>query len=241
MLFHNGTCNTITTLDSTLHAMSPTDRSAAVGLLIHPRIHADLLANVKYDIARQQGTEPAEATLAGLVADRDWLFTGDAYHLDTSHLSAAVRLAKAVTDPADLALAVDLTDYGRRLDHSLEFQAEPPFAEFYPSHGLFLREFSGEGVDEAVAYFRKRAEEINADEEAQAPSSSISPSWIASAGIPRRLTRPFDSPQNPPPRWASLRASWTSPSDPGTRPIDGHLPRSRRSHRLRSRPPPPDH
>ena len=53
VLTHNGTCNTITTLDSTMHAMSPADRSAAVGLLIR-RIHTDLLANVKFDIARQQ-------------------------------------------------------------------------------------------------------------------------------------------------------------------------------------------
>ena len=164
ILAHNGTCNTITTLDSTLHAMSPADRSAAVGLLIR-RIHADLVGNVKFDIARQQETEPAEVTLAGLVADRDWLFTGDAYHLDTSHLSAAVRLAKVVTTPSDLALAVDLTEYGRRLAPQFQFQAEPPFADFYPSHGLFLRALLGQDVEQAVAYFRQRAEETNADEE----------------------------------------------------------------------------
>jgi hypothetical protein len=164
VLKHNGTCNTITTLDGTLHAMTPADRSAAVGLLLR-RIHADLLANVKYDIARQQGAEPAETTLAGLVADRDWLFTGDAYHLDTSHLSAAVRLAKVVTDPADLALAVDLTEYGRRLAPQYQFQAEPPFTDFYPSHGLYLRALLGQDVDCAIAYFRERADQTNVDEE----------------------------------------------------------------------------
>jgi hypothetical protein len=144
--------------------MTPADRSAAVGLLLR-RIHADLVANVKYDIARQQGAEPVETTLAGLVADRDWLFTGDAYHLDTSHLSAAVRLAKVVTDPADLALAVDLTEYGRRLAPQYQFQAEPPFTDFYPSHGLYLRALLGQETDAAVTYFREQADQTNADEE----------------------------------------------------------------------------
>jgi hypothetical protein len=164
VLANNGTCNTITTLDSTLHAMSPADRSSAVGLLIR-RVHADLVSNVKFDIARQQGTEPTETTLAGLVTDRDWLFAGDAYHLDTSHLSATVRLAKIITDPSDLALAVDLTAYGRRLAPQFQFQGEPPFVDFYPSHALFLGALLGQNVDQAVDYFRGRAEETNVDEE----------------------------------------------------------------------------
>jgi hypothetical protein len=80
-------------------------------------------------------------------------------------LSAAVRLAKVVTTPSDLALAVDLTGYGRRLAPQYQFQAEPPFADFYPSHGLFLRALLGQEVEKAVAYFRQRAEETNAEEE----------------------------------------------------------------------------
>jgi hypothetical protein len=167
VLTNNGTCNTITTLDSTLHAMSPADRSAAVGLLIR-RIHTDLVSNVRYDIARQQGSEPSETMLADLVADRDWLFAGDAYHLDTSHLSAAVRLAKVVSDRPDLALAVDLTAYGRRLAPQFQFQGEPPFADFYPSHALFLGALLGQNVDQAAAYFRQRAEETKVEDEGMA-------------------------------------------------------------------------
>lgn len=164
LLAHNGTCNTITTLDGLLHSFSPADRSAVVSRLVR-RVHADLIANVRYDIERQQGQPPAEPTLAALVADRDWLFTEHSYHLDTSHLSATVRLAKVLEPGDDLRLAVDLTEYGRRLSPTFQFAGEPPFADFYPSHGLYLRAMLGEDVDAAVAYFCERAEATSIDED----------------------------------------------------------------------------
>lgn len=164
MLQHQGTCNTITTLDGMLHSLPPPDRAAVVRHLVR-RVHGDLLANLRYDLERQQGSPPAETTLAGLVAERDWLFNEYTYHIDTSHLSATVRLAKVLLDSDDLRLAVDLTEYGRRLSATFQFKAEEPFAEFYPSHGLYLRAMTGEQMDEAVAYFRRRAEEVPVEEE----------------------------------------------------------------------------
>src|SRR5580658_10436608 len=70
---------------------------------------AKLPAELVNDITQQQGKPPTESTIAGLVADRDWLFANDNYHVDTTHLSSVVRFAQLVEDPEVLRLAVDLT------------------------------------------------------------------------------------------------------------------------------------
>ena len=100
-------------------------------------LHAELLSNVKADIARQQGSEPTETTLLDLVADRDWLFLENNYHIDTTHLSSTVRAAQQIEDPELLRLAVDLTEYGRRLNRQFQFAGEEPFADVYPFTGCF--------------------------------------------------------------------------------------------------------
>jgi hypothetical protein len=123
-------------------------------------IHAELLENVKTDIARQQGSPAQENTLAELVAERDWLFAEDNYHLDTTHLASIVRFALGIEDPAVLRLALDLTEYGRRLAPSYQFPGEEPFRDQYPAAALFFRAQLGEGVDEALAFFREKAETL---------------------------------------------------------------------------------
>jgi hypothetical protein len=164
LLGSNGTCNTITTLDSTLHALPPADQAACVGLLVR-RVHGDLLENLRYDIQRQSGSPAAETTITDLVADREWLFSEAAYHIDTSHLSATVRLAKVLLEHEDLRRAIDLTEYGRRLAPQFQFAAEEPFSDFYPSHGIFLRALCGDQIDAAANYFRDRAERVDVVEQ----------------------------------------------------------------------------
>ena len=76
-----------------------------------------------------------EATsVAEPIAGRDWLFADEAYHIDVSHLSATVRYSILVSDPATLALAVDLTEYGRRLASRLR----PPDLQQSSLRGLRL-------------------------------------------------------------------------------------------------------
>src|SRR3954470_2306351 len=73
VLKNYGTCNAITTFEGSLTGRSRADQQAGAALLLR-QLHADLIANVRADIERQQSQAPAEATLAELVADRDWLF-----------------------------------------------------------------------------------------------------------------------------------------------------------------------
>ena len=163
VLKNYGTCNAITTFEGALMNRSRADQQAAAGLLLN-HLHHELTANVRADIARAEGKVPQEASLAGLVADRDWLFLDNNYHVDTTHLAATIRFARLIEDPAMLALAYDLTEYGRRLSRQFQFAGDEPFVDPYPSYGLFFYAQLGQQVDEALAYFLERAKSVSIDE-----------------------------------------------------------------------------
>lgn len=168
VLEHFGTCNAITQYDSTLIRRPRAEQAPAARLLLR-NIHADLMANVQADIARQEGQSPSERTLAGLVNDRDWLFENNSYHLDTTHLASAVRIARALSDPEDLRLALDLTEYGRRLSDQFQYPGEEPFVETYPASALYFRALLGQHIDEAVEYFKTKAELLDPQHHGYAP------------------------------------------------------------------------
>jgi hypothetical protein len=170
ILSHYGTCNAITTFDAELGRFRREDQQQAAALLLR-QLHADLTGNVRAHIAQHEGGEPpAETTLDELVAKRDWLFEGGNYHTDTTHLNSAVRIARVLEDRDLVRLAWELTQYGRRLDPQYQFSADEPFADVYPSHAYFFGAQIGKDIDEAVAYFRAKAENLPLDQEGSLPA-----------------------------------------------------------------------
>lgn len=157
MLQNYGLCNCVTTYDSSMHQRPKAERQAVAGLLVE-HIHEELLTNIRDDIARQQGTKPAENTLAELVRDREWLFENDNYHTDATHLQSIVRFAIVLDDPALVRKAIDLCEYGKHLGTSYQFPGRAPFEDVYAHHALYFRALLGEGVEEALAYFKAQAE-----------------------------------------------------------------------------------
>lgn len=160
VLENYGTCNAITTFEGAMHQKTKAQQQAAAGMLVE-HLHKDLVYSVKADIARQEGTSPEAGTLKELVADREWLFLDNAYHIDTTHLSSVVRFSRMLDDPAQLRLALDLTEYGRRLGTQFQYASDEPFADMYPSHALYLQALLGENVEVALAFFRERAEMLD--------------------------------------------------------------------------------
>lgn len=163
VLEHYGTCNSITTFESAMHQHPREVQAAAAGMLVE-HLHKELLENVRADVARQEGGEPKEQTLAQLVADRDWLFAEGSYHIDTTHLASTVRFARLLSDERLLRLALDLTEYGRRLNEPFQYQGEEPFTDHYPAHALYFQALLGENVEAALDYFRQQAESVDLDQ-----------------------------------------------------------------------------
>jgi len=163
VLENYGTCNSITTYESLITQRPKPDRQIAAGLLVE-RLHRELSQSLRTDIARHEGQEPKETTIAGLVSDRDWLFGEFAYHIDTTHLASTIRFARVLEDRRLLELALDMTEYGRRLSSQFQYRGEEPFSDIYQSHAIFLSALLGKDVDTGVRYFGDKARSIDATE-----------------------------------------------------------------------------
>lgn len=172
VLEHHGTCNAISTFDAALAGRPGPDRRAAAGLLVE-HLYRELVASVREDIRRQEGSEPRETSLVALLADRDWLFLNNNYHVDTTHLAATVRIARLVDEPAILRLALELTEYGRQLAAQFQFAGEAPFQDLYPTHTLYFRALLGEDVEPTLAMFRQQAEAAAEEQRPEAAEAYV--------------------------------------------------------------------
>jgi hypothetical protein len=163
-----GTCNSITAFDTEMAHKSLVDRRAAAALLVQ-RLHDELIRNIKTDIERNEGKAPASTNITELIATRPWLFDSGRYHLDTTHLSAVVRFARSIVEPAILSLAIELADYGKHLDRQYHYAGEAPFEDIFESHWHYLRTVSGRDVEAGLEYFRLKAESTDAYQEGTMP------------------------------------------------------------------------
>jgi hypothetical protein len=120
---------------------------------------------MQQDWQRRQGT-PADpqlgltqllATLPG------WLQDGT-YHLDTTHLASTVRFARVLDDPATLALARDLANYGKQLHPQYHYPSEEPFADLYAASLTFFDALLGHQTEASLKYFLQKAESLDPQE-----------------------------------------------------------------------------
>jgi len=152
ILKHYGTCSAITAFEH-LPRDEATRQSCADRLV--RQLHEHLVANLRSEIAQRGQPLPPEGTPIGeLVEGRDWLYADEAYHIDVSHLSSTVRVSPLLDDPATIALAAGLTEYGRRLSVRHRYEGDPPFEDVYADHGVYLKAVLGEDVEAAIAHFR---------------------------------------------------------------------------------------
>lgn len=160
VLQHYGTCNSITTFDAEMSQHPLEERQDAAGQLVE-HLHAELLENVKGDIQNEEGSTPGEMTFGELLPEREWLFDGNRYHIDTTHLASVTRFSRTLNDEKQIRLAIDLTEYGERLSSQYQYDNEEPFADLYPSTRLYLQALLGENIDEAIPFFEKKARECD--------------------------------------------------------------------------------
>ena len=161
VLDHHGTCNAITTLDNLGRSLSPADRRTTAALLLRDT-HQTLLSDVKAHIEKEEGTSPEETSIAELLVDREWLLADEGCHLDASHLASTVRHALVLTDPDLLRLAIDLATYGSQLGERLKYEGDEPFVDQYSCSVLFFEAQIDTHVEEAIAFFRERAQTVDA-------------------------------------------------------------------------------
>lgn len=157
LLTYHGTCNSITVYDSQLASASKSEQQRCAELLVR-HLHAELDRNLRAEIKRREGRDPAEMNIAGLVAERDWLFSDNNYHVDTTHLNSVARIGLIIQEPGELSMLADLCAYGLKLAKQFQFEGDAPFEQSYPSYILYYQAQLGQNVEQALAFFRQRAE-----------------------------------------------------------------------------------
>jgi len=154
LLRTHGICNTITSFDQQAPQLSPDDRQRVAAHLVR-ELYDDLCRTLREEIEQKLAGLSAGETLRELLAGRDWLFEDGNYHIDVSHLSSVVRFARFLDSSSpELALAVQLAEYGTHLATQFQYAGDPPFEEFYPAHIHYLNVLAGDDRDRALAYFR---------------------------------------------------------------------------------------
>lgn len=169
ILSHYGTCRAITSFEQ---YPASTGRDECLHLLVRT-LYRELGESLRHAIARQEGEASATASVAELMEGRDWLFEGNAYYVDSSHLISVLRFSLDLEDEPTLRLAIELAEYGKRLSPMFEFRVDPPFENVYIDHCVFLRALVGEDVDAAVAHFRAKVEASNPEEVGTAPAQVL--------------------------------------------------------------------
>lgn len=163
VLERQGTCNSITLYDQAVAGRSKAERQRAAAILLD-HLYGELVESVRADIANRDSPAGDDENLAAMVEKRRWLFDEGVYHLDTSHLSSVVRFARVLDQPEQIQKAWELTQYGRRLHHQLQYPGEEPFVDFYPAHSAYFSALLGKQVDSSLAVFERKARACDVQE-----------------------------------------------------------------------------
>ena len=168
LLERMGTCNSITTFDQVLANRHYRDQRLAAALLLD-HVYRELAGSLAIDIERREGTMPTSTSIAELIQERPQLFEGGAYHLDTTHLSATIRICRVLEQAEQIERINHLIAYGRKLNPQYQYPGEEPFSDFYQANALFFGALQQRGVDQALRYFRDKATQLDALEHGTQP------------------------------------------------------------------------
>lgn len=169
LLKRHGICRAITFFEQ---YPDPATREESLALL-SSTLYDELTANLRSAIERTEGAPPAAATIAELIAGRDWLFGEYSYHVDLSHLMSVVRMSCEASDEGILARGLEMAEYGSRIHSTLSYRGDPPFEDFFLDSAIYLRARTGAGVDAAIAHFRAKIASYNYEEVSTYPAQML--------------------------------------------------------------------
>lgn len=169
ILEHYGICRAITNF-----SQYPADEGRAdCAHLLAETLSAELTANLKYAIEQRGESAPEGGGPADLVRGREWLFEGNAYYIDTSHVSSLVQMAHSIERPETLELLLGLTEYGKRLSEMYQFPGNPPFENVFEDFGIYIRTLLGRDVEAGIAHFRRKVETCDPQTAGTAPAQTL--------------------------------------------------------------------
>jgi len=153
ILAYHGICRAISLFP---HYPVRQGRDECLSLLVRT-LHQELVASLKRALVQAEDGAPDTSHIPTLIEGRDWMFEGTNYYVDTSHVVSVLQISLESADPATLAAALEMAEYGKHLSPMFHYRGEPPFENVYDDHAMYLKAVLGQDVDIAVAHFRAKA------------------------------------------------------------------------------------
>ena len=163
VLDQQGTCNSITMYEQSLASRSKPDQKLAAACLLD-HLYSELAGSVRGDIMRREAPAADDEMLIQMIEQRPWLLDEGGYHVDTTHLQSTVRIASVLDSPDQWQKAWEMTQYGKRLHHQLQYPGDEPFVDFYPAYGTFYSILLGQDVDAGLKYFERKARSVDSQQ-----------------------------------------------------------------------------
>jgi hypothetical protein len=79
-------------------------------------------------------------------------------------LASTTRFSRILEDEESLRLALDLTQYGKELHEQFQYEGDEPFTDIYRDHAFYFQALLGENLDEALAYFKDRSDNVDTNQ-----------------------------------------------------------------------------
>ncbi len=189
LLSHHGVCRAITTIEHQFPHSG--EAKEACGVLLVRRLHSDLVSNLLHDIRRREAEVQPDSDIRRLIEGRAWLFEDRGYHVDLSHLQSVVRVSVGLGDKEALGLALQMTEYGRKLPRDYQTNDQPPFDDFYNDYRIFLQALLGIGVDGAIRYYTIKADRASPSEDGKHFPGEILVHLLWRVGRPREAIQAY--------------------------------------------------
>ena len=158
-LARHGTCNGVTAFGIHSPQLDRETRAKMASLLLR-HVYDEVLQGVRQDIATKQQSARPDANLRELLTEHRWLVDQQTHHLDATHLSSLMTIARLTTSAADHEIALQLAEYGAGFPQDLQYESTPPLENTYPDHQLFYNALLGNNVDAAVSHFKQKCENL---------------------------------------------------------------------------------
>jgi len=152
ILAHHGICSAITWFGANRDSRS---RQECLRLLVQA-LYREIASALRRAVTSVEGREPQTGRVADLIADRDWLFEGMNSYTDATHVTSILRLAPELEDEPSLRMALEIAEYGQRLDPMYHFRGDAPFENTYRDAAVYVKTLLGEDVEAGIAHFRAK-------------------------------------------------------------------------------------
>lgn len=168
VLSRYGTCNAITSFDSSGHNLDTANKKRLARLLTN-HIYRELTHNLTEYLADNQVSVDPDATFLERFQANKKLVRDTGPMTDATHLSSMMRIGRVLDDSESIRKLSEMAEYGCQLAEPFHFPGEPPFENTFRDHFTFYRALCSENPDSpevkhAVQFFDQKSRSSENDE-----------------------------------------------------------------------------